>query len=70
MSAASYLAYWVTRDRPPAAAPVATRPRVPRQRTWTEGRWRAYFHSDQAVSIPRQRVPLHDRKGSDTPALV
>lgn len=73
MSTASYLLYWVTMDRPPAAtASRAARPRpqVPRQRTWTEGRWSAFFHPEPTVSLPQQRVPLHDRAGSDTPALA
>jgi hypothetical protein len=74
MSSPSYLAFWASLDHPhrrPGAEGVARpRPEVPRQRTWTEGRWQAFFHEETAVRLPAQRVPLHDVVDSDSPALA
>lgn len=73
MSAPSYLAFWVSLDhahRPGSEGPERSRPGVPRQRTWAEGRWHAFFREQPAVSLPAQRVPFHDVVESDSPALV
>lgn len=76
MSAPSYLAFWVSLDhahRPGSSGPARSRPEVRRQRTWAEGRWHAFFQEQPAVpavSLPAQRVPLHDVVESDSPALV
>lgn len=73
MSAPSYLAFWVSLDhahRPDSEGPDRSRPGVRRQRTWAEGRWYAFFQEQPAVSLPAQRVPLHDVVESDSPALV
>lgn len=76
MSAPSYLAFWVSLDhthRPGSEGLARSRPEVRRQRTWAEGRWNAFFQQQPAgpaVSLPAQRVPLHDVVESDSPALV
>jgi hypothetical protein len=73
MSAPAYLAFWVSLDhahRPGFEGPERSTPEVRRQRTWTEGRWNAFFQEQPAVSLPAQRVPLHDVVESDSPALV
>lgn len=73
MSAPSYLAFWVSLDhahRPGSEGPERSRLGMPRQRTWTEGRWHAFFREEPAVSLPAQRVPVHDVVESDSPALA
>ena len=73
MSAPSYLAVWVSLDhahRTGSEGSERSRPAVPRHRAWAEGRWHDFFHEKPAVSLPAQRVPLHDVVESDSPALV
>ena len=79
MSAAAYLACWVTLGHPSSTGPeggARHRPAVPRQQTWAEGRWHAFFHhpeslaAEPAIGLPRQRAPRHDIVDSDSPALA
>lgn len=62
MSSVSYLAFWMRLEHLPAVPrqPRTRRPRVPRQRTWAEGRWDTFFHPGPSVALPGQRRPDHD----------
>ncbi len=71
MSPATMLASWArTGGSLDTGELHPTRPQVPRQPTWAEGRWHTFFHPQAQVTVPRQRVPVREWFTGGMPSLA